>query len=166
MKNTMTLFGCGPKLALLCLPYILLALIIMIKCPEFFDLRFVDLILFKVSGIVWLGMGLIFWVYSAVYFLKYFQPGKLITRGPFALCRNPIYSSIIVFIIPSLSIIFHSGLTLSIALVLYIGFKISIHGETSVLRKLFGEEYDRYEKSVNELFPFPLYLFQGTSIKD
>jgi len=162
----MTLNICGPKLALLCLPYILLALIIMIKYPEFFDLRFVDLILFKVSGIVWLGMGLIFWVYSAVYFLKYFQPGKLITRGPFALCRNPIYSSIIVFIIPSLSIIFHSGLTLSIALVLYIGFKISIHGETSVLRKLFGEEYDRYEKSVNELFPFPLYLFQGTSIKD
>jgi hypothetical protein len=23
----------------------------------------------------------------------------------------------------------------------------------------FGEEYDVYEKSVNELFPFPLYLF-------
>ena len=155
----MTLFGCGPKLALICLPYILLALIIMIKYPEFFDLRFIDLLLFKVLGIVWLGMGLIFWVYSAVYFLKYFQPGKLITSGPFALSRNPIYSSIIVFIIPSLSIIFHSGLTLSIALVLYIGFKISIHGETSVLRKIFGEEYDVYEKSANELFPFPLYLF-------
>ena len=105
MKNTMTLFGCGPKLALLCLPYILLALIIMIKYPEFFDLRFIDLLLFKVLGIFWLGMGLIFWVYSAVYFLKYFQPGKLITKGPFALCRNPIYSSIIVFIIPSLAII-------------------------------------------------------------
>jgi len=159
MKNRMTLFGCGPKLALLCLPYILLALIIMIKYPEFFDLRFIDLLLFKVLGIVWLGMGLIFWVYSAVYFLKYFQPGKLITRGPFALCRNPIYSSIIVFIIPALGIIFHSGLTLSIALVLYIGFNISIHGETSVLKKIFGEEYNVYEESVNEIVPFPRYLF-------
>jgi len=160
MKNTMTLFGCGPKLALLCLPYILLALVIMIKYPEFLDLRFIDLLPFKVLGFVWLGLGLIFWIYSAVYFLRYFQPGKLITRGPFALCRNPIYSSIIVFIIPSLSIIFHSGLTLSIALVLYIGFKISIHGETSVLRKIFGEEYDVYEKSVNELFPYPRDLFR------
>jgi len=165
MKNRMTLFGCGPKLALLCLTYILLALIIMIKYPEFFDLRFIDLLLFKVLGIVWLGLGLIFWIYSAVYFLIYFQPGTLITKGPFALCRNPIYSSIIVFIIPSMAIIFHSGLTLSIALVLYIGFKISIHGETSLLRKIFGEEYDVYEKSVNELFPFPLYLFPRMRIK-
>jgi len=106
-----------------------------------------------------------FTVYSSVYFLKYFQTGKLITKGPFALCRNPIYSSIIIFIIPSLSIIFHSGLTLSIALVLYIGFKISIHGETNMLRKIFGEEYDLYEKSVNEIFPFPLHLFPGMSIK-
>jgi hypothetical protein len=50
----MTLFGCGPRLALLCLPYIILSLIIMIKYPEFFDLRFLDLLLFKVPGIVWL----------------------------------------------------------------------------------------------------------------
>lgn len=156
----MTLFGCGPRLAILCLPYIILSLIVMIKYPEFFNLKFIDLPLFKVAGIVWLGLGLIFWVYSAAYFLKYFQPGKLITKGPFALCRNPIYSSIMVFIIPSLGIIFHSGLTLSIALVLYIGFKISIHGETSVLRKLFGEEYNVYEKSVSEIFPFPGDLFR------
>jgi protein-S-isoprenylcysteine O-methyltransferase Ste14 len=165
MKNTMTLFGCGPRLALLCLPYIILSLIIMIKYPEFFDLRFLDLLLFKVPGIVLLGLGLIFWVYSAVYFLKYFQPGKLITKGPFALCRNPIYSSIIVFIIPALAIIFHSGLTLSIALVLYIGFKISIHGETNVLKRIFGEEYEIYERSVNEIIPFPRYLFPGRNIK-
>ena len=105
-----------------------------------------------------------FTVYSAVYFLKYFQTGKLITKGPFVLCRNPIYCSIIIFIIPSLSIIFHSGLTLSIALVLYIGFKISIHGETNVLRRIFGEEYEIYERSVNEIFPFPWYLFPGRNI--
>jgi len=44
-------------------------------------------------------------------------------------------------------------------LVLYIGFKISIHGETNVLRRIFGEEYDKYEKLVNEIIPFPGYLF-------
>ena len=66
----MTLFGCGPKLALLCLPYIILSLIIMIKYPEFLHLQFLDLILFKIIGVLWLGLGLIFWGYSAVYFLK------------------------------------------------------------------------------------------------
>jgi protein-S-isoprenylcysteine O-methyltransferase Ste14 len=107
-----------------------------------------------------MALGVIFWVYSAVYFLKYFKPGTLITAGPFALCRNPIYSSIIVFIIPSVALIFHSGILLSIAVVLYLGFKLTIHGETIVLRRIFGEEYDKYERYVNEIFPFPSGIFR------
>jgi len=165
MKTSMTLFGCGPKLALLYLPYVILSLIVMYRYPEFFDLRFLDFSSIKVFGFVWLGLGIIFWITSAIFFLKYFKPGRLITEGPFALCRNPIYSSIIVFLIPSLALIFHSGLTFSISLVLYLGFKISIHGETNVLRRIFGEEYGIYEKSVNEIIPFPRYLFKGKSIK-
>ena len=155
----MTLFGCGPKLAILCLPYIILSLTVMYIYPEFFDLKFLDIIYAKVIGLIWLGIGVVFWIYSAVFFLKYFKPGELITSGPFGLCRNPIYSSIIVFIIPSLALIFHSGLVFSISLVLYIGFKISIHGETNVLRRIFGEKFEIYEKSVNEILPFPRYLF-------
>ena len=156
----MTLFGCGPKLAILCLPYIILSLIVMYMYPEFFDLRFLDIIYAKVAGFIWLGIGIIFWIYSAVFFLKYFKPGELIAKGPFGLCRNPIYSSIIVFIIPSLALIFHSGLTFSISIVLYIVLKISIHGETNVLKRIFGEEYEKYEKSVNEIIPFPRYFFR------
>ncbi len=160
----MTLFGCGPKLALLCLPYVILSLIVMYRYPEFFDLKLLDFLYVKVSGFIWLALGMIYWIYSAIFFLKYFQPGKLLTEGPFALCRNPIYSSIIVFIIPSLALIFHSGLIFSISIVLYIGFKISIHGETTVLRRIFGEDYEIYEKSVNEIIPFPGYLFSRKSI--
>jgi len=63
------------------------------------------------------------------------------------------------------TLISHSGLTFSISLVLFIGFKISIHEENRLLRRTFGEEYEIYEKSVNEIFPFPWYLFRGYSIK-
>lgn len=156
----MTLFGCGPKLALLCIPYILLSLTVMFRYPEFLNLRFLEYTFIKYMGFIWLGLGVIFWIYSAIFFLKYFKPGKLITQGSFALCRNPIYSSIIVFIIPALALIFHSGLIFSIALVLYLGFKISIHGETIILRRIFGEVYEIYEKSVNEILPFPSNLFK------
>lgn len=160
MKTPMTLFGCGPKLALLCLPYIILSLIVIYKYPEFFDLKFLDNIYVRILGYIWSGIGIIFWIYAAVFFLKYFKPGQLLTKGPFSLCRNPIYSSIIVFIIPSLALIFHPGLTFSISLVLFIGFKISIHGETNVLKRIFGEEYEKYKKSVNEIIPFPRYFFR------
>jgi protein-S-isoprenylcysteine O-methyltransferase Ste14 len=160
MKTSMTLGGCGPKLALLSLPYIILSLIVMRKYPEFFDLKFLDFPFVKGLGLLWLGLGIIFWIYSAIFFLKHFKAGKLITRGTFALCRNPIYSSIIVFIVPSLALLFHSGLIFSIALVLYVGFKISIHGESILLRRNFGEEYETYEKSVNEIIPFPRHLLK------
>jgi protein-S-isoprenylcysteine O-methyltransferase Ste14 len=155
----MNLFGCGPKMALVCLPYVILSLIVMYKYPEFFDLRFLDFSFAKVIGFMCLGIGVLYWIYSAIYFLKHFKPGTLITKGPFSLCRNPIYSSIIVFITPSLGLIFHSGLILSIAIVLFIGFKLSIHGEAIVLRRIFNEEYEVYEKSVNEIIPFPRHLF-------
>lgn len=161
----MTLFGCGPKLAILCLPYVVLSLIVMFRYPEFFDMGFLDLAIIKYLGLIWLGTGVIFWIYSAIYFLKHFKHGILITRGPFALCRNPIYSSIIVFIIPSLALIFHSGLILSISVVLYLGFKLTIHGETNILRRIFGEEYEIFEKSVNEIIPFPRYLFKRESLR-
>jgi protein-S-isoprenylcysteine O-methyltransferase Ste14 len=160
MKTSMTLGGIGPKLALLCLPYIILSLIVMYRFPPFFDLGFLNLHYIKVIAFIWAGAGFIFWITSAIYFLMYFKPGRLITMGPFALCRNPIYSSIIVFIIPGLAVIFHSGLILSISVVLYIGFKISIHGESHVLKDTFGDEYEKYKKSVNEIFPFPLDLLR------
>jgi protein-S-isoprenylcysteine O-methyltransferase Ste14 len=166
MKTSMTLFGCGPKLALLCLPYVILSVVVMYRYPDFFDLKFLDFGFVKVLGFVWLGAGMIYWIISAIYFLKYFKPGSLITTGPFALCRNPIYSAILVFIIPSLAIIFHSGLILSISLVLYLGFKISIHGETIVLRRILGEEFEKYEKSVNEIIPFPGFFFRGKNIEE
>lgn len=155
----MTLFGCGPKLALICLPYIILSLTVMYRDPDFFDLKILDLSYVKILGFTWLALGIIFWIYSAIYFLKFFEDGKLLTKGAFALCRNPIYSSIIVLIIPSLALIFHSGMVFSIALVLYLGFKISIHGETILLKRIFGPEYEKYEQSVNEIFPFPRYFF-------
>lgn len=89
MKSSMTLFGCEPKLAILWLPYIILSVIVMFMYPEFIDLKFLDIIYAKVVGFIWLGTGIIFWIYSAVFFLKYFKPGELITKGPLAFAGIP-----------------------------------------------------------------------------
>lgn len=154
MRTTMTLGGIGPRLALLCAPYIVLALVVRHRDPALWDLGVLDAPWARALGLVWLAAGLLFWLCSAVVFLRHFKSGRLITRGPFALCRNPIYASIIVFIVPALALLLHSGLVLSISAVLYLGFKISIHGETRALARRFGEEYAQYARSVNELLPF------------
>lgn len=154
MKNEMTLMGVGPRLGLISLPYVILALTVWLKYPDFLHLSFLDTPVFRIIAILWLSAGLAFWIYSAIYFLRHFKPGELITSGPFGICRNPIYASIILFIIPSLGILFQSGLILSIAMVLFINFKIAIHGEEVILRRLFGEQYEQYCRKVNVIVPF------------
>ena len=159
MKNSMTFGGIGPKLALICMPYLALSLVVMKRYPEFLNLEYLNNNILKITGFIWLVIGISFWIASVIVFLTDFKKGKLITRGPFSQCRNPIYASVIIFIVPSLAVLFHSGLIFSVAFVLYIGFKISIHGETILLRRTFGNEFIKYEESVNEIFPFPRYFF-------
>jgi protein-S-isoprenylcysteine O-methyltransferase Ste14 len=169
MKTTMTLGGVGPKLMLMCLPYIILALSVEYKYPEFLNIEYFDNVVFKYLGLFWLAAGFVFWISSVIIFLSDFKTGKLITRGTFGWCRNPVYASMIVFILPAFALIYHSGLIASIVLVFYIGFKISIHGENILLGRTFGNEYEIYKQSVNEILPFPRFIFKNiatTTIKD
>lgn len=160
MKTTMTLGGIGPKLMLMCLPYITLALAVEYKYPEFLNVEYFDHVVFKNLGLFWLTAGFAFWISSVIIFLTDFKTGKLITRGTFGWCRNPVYASMIVFILPAFALIYHSGLIASIVLVFYIGFKISIHGENILLERTFGNEYKIYKQSVNEILPFPRFIFK------
>jgi protein-S-isoprenylcysteine O-methyltransferase Ste14 len=157
MKSNMTWAGIGPRLALLTLPYLLLSIVLMNREPEFLSMNFLNNIIAEILGYSLLVIGLIFYIMSAKTFFQNFKKGKLITHGPFRLCRNPIYATFIIFIVPALAFIFKSGMIWSIDIVLYLNFKILIQEEYLNLRKNFGEEYDQYEKTVNEIIPFPKY---------
>lgn len=157
MEKKMTWEGIGPKLALITLPYLVLSLVVMFRDPGLLKINFVQVLVTDVAGYTLLAAGLIFYFASAYTFFKYFKTGKLITNGTFALCRNPIYATFIVFIVPALALIFRSGIIFSIALVLYLNFKIAIHGESAKLRRLFAGEYDQYVESVNEVLPIPKF---------
>jgi len=157
MNTKMTFGGIGPKLALITLPYIALSILILLKDPYFLKLQSDDSMWIIVAGYFWIGVGLLFYFATIVVFLKNFKKGLLVTSGTFSLCRNPLYASFIVFLVPGLALIFQSGVILSIAMVLYLNFKISIHGENIVLEREFGETYVNYRKSVNDIIPFPRF---------
>jgi protein-S-isoprenylcysteine O-methyltransferase Ste14 len=157
MKTKMTLGGIGPKLALITLPYIILATIFQLKNPQFLKLNFLNNSLMEIVGYAWICIGALFYIATIITFLSGLKKGGLITRGTYGLCRNPIYAAFIIFFIPGLALIFESGLIFSIAIVLYINFKISIHGENKVLLRNFGEEYENYSRTVNEILPLPRF---------
>ncbi len=158
----MTWAGVGPRLALITLPYIILALVLMIKEPKFLVMNFLNEIVAGIIGYLLLFVGLVFYKISAKTFFQGFKKEELITNGTYRLCRNPIYATFIIFIIPALALIFKSGIILSIDMALYVNFKVLIREEYINLRNNFGEEYDRYEKIVNEILPIPKF---GLKIK-
>lgn len=154
-NDQMTLGGVGPGMILLCIPYTILAIILMNKDPQFLTLNYPDSQIFKTIAFVLLAAGIIFWINAVVVFVRNFSKGILITKGPFAICRNPIYASYIFLIIPALAMIFNSGLILSIAGMLYLAFRLSIHGEEKKLERIFGEDYIVYRNTVNRVIPLP-----------
>lgn len=66
---------------------------------------------------------------------KYFNEGKLCTKGIYSFIRHPIYASWIVFIVPGIILIFGLILGISIPIFMYIIFKILIIEEEQYLEK-------------------------------
>ena len=110
----MTFSGIGPKLALISLPYIILALSVMQRDSQFLKFKLGDTQWISMAGYLWIGIGIVFYVSTIRVFLADFRKGLLVTRGTFSLCRNPIYASFIVFFIPGLALVFQSGMIFSI----------------------------------------------------
>ncbi|MDP4267429.1 MAG: isoprenylcysteine carboxylmethyltransferase family protein [Bacteroidota bacterium] len=150
----MTVFGIGPKIVFTTVPYFILMTYISSEYPSIFNINFIPEYILKTAGILLLSFGILFFIRTQITFIKEIKKGKLITTGTFAYCRNPIYSAFILFIIPSIALLLNSWPSLTASLIAYIVFKINIKKEYNYLRDKFGDEYNEYERKVNEIFPF------------
>jgi protein-S-isoprenylcysteine O-methyltransferase Ste14 len=147
--------GIGPKIAAVLLPYLILTIVISTHSNHKFAFTsFKSPFLFD-AGLILLILGLIFYFSTVRLLLKGLKETRLATNGAFALCQNPLYSSIILFIIPALSFIVNSWLVLTSSIIGYILFRVFIKAEYLELEKFFGESYVSYKKTTPEFFPFP-----------
>ena len=79
---------------------------------------------------------------------------KLVRSGPYALVRNPIYTSMLLVLSATAVIITGWKLFLA-ALILFIaGTEIRVHSEEKLLASHFGEDFERYKQSVRAYLPF------------
>lgn len=154
--NKLNFLGVGPKIAILLLPW--LAATITLSCIKHAIFAYVsgNSSILLVSGILLMVFGAIFYFSTVLLLLKGLRETRLVTTGAFSLCQNPLYSSIILFIIPALSLILNSWLILTTSFVGYVLFKVFIKEEYTVLEKFFGESYIKYRNSTPEFFPLPL----------
>ncbi len=151
-------FGIGPKIAIIMLPWLAATIIITSLRKELF--KFGDNNLILIAGIVLMTFGLIFYFSTVTLLLKGLKETRLMTKGAYSLCQNPLYASIVLFIIPALSLILNSWLVLTTSVVGYILFRINIKAEYQELEKFFGDDYHKYRENTPEFFPFPVKWFR------
>ena len=66
---------------------------------------------------------------------------KLITNGPFALVRHPLYTSVALLVIPGRGLLFDTWVGAGIGAVLYVSSRIFSPSEERILQKVFLVEY-------------------------
>lgn len=113
----------------------------------------VPFIWIKITSAVLFLVGVPFFIISVKTLLKGFPSGKLMKNGVYKVCRNPLYSSLICFIVPALALLTNSLLFLTVPIFMYLVFKFLIRTEEEYLESTFGQEYLDYKKITNQILP-------------
>jgi protein-S-isoprenylcysteine O-methyltransferase Ste14 len=154
--NKLNFPGIGPKIAMTLIPW--LAATIVLSCLHIKTFKFVaegSKIIF-IAGIVLLIIGIVFYLSTVRILLKGLKETRLMTTGTYGLCQNPLYASLILMIIPALSLLLNSWLILTSGIAGYIIFKRHIQHEYAELEVFFGNNYLQYKNHTPEFFPFPV----------
>lgn len=148
-------YGIGPKIGRVLIPW--LALSIVLSCItdnfKFNAERWTGL---TMAGTILLVFGLIFYFTSVKLLLNGLKEGKLVTKGTFSLCQNPLYMAFILFLIPALALLLNSWLVLTSSLVGFVLMKVYVIKEYQMLEEFFGNEYLKYKNETPEFIPLPV----------
>ena len=92
------------------------------------------------------------WTYDA----RVIEGHELVTQGPYAVVRNPIYLGMFGLMV-STGLVFTTWWALLIAVTVFlVGNQVRIRAEEKLLRETFGSQFDDYARRVPAFFPrFP-----------
>jgi protein-S-isoprenylcysteine O-methyltransferase Ste14 len=153
--NKLNFFGIGPKIAIVLLPWLTASIVLSRFYGRLFSYTRESSKIIFIAGIIIMTAGLAFYFSTVRMLLKGLKETRLITTGPYRLCQNPLYASLILFIIPALSLLLNSWLVLTSGIAGYVLLRLFITSEYVELEKFFGEDYIKYKKVTPEFFPLP-----------
>ncbi len=141
------LAGSGDKIGLLVLPFLVVGLILNVVLPAWFSVGGPAPALVVLSIII-LIPGLVNWLWSVVLILTQVPQGKLITGGPYALVKHPLYTGVALLVLPWVGFLFNTWLGALIGIVLYAGARLYAPAEEARLAQSFGPAWDDYCRKV------------------
>jgi len=132
---------------LLTLPFLVAGLVLNILRPPLFSVGGPPAAL-KVLSIIVLIPGVVMWLWSVVLVLVRVPRGELITGGPYALVRHPLYTSVGLLVFPWFGFLLDTWLGALVGIVLYMASRRFAPEEDKDLAKTFGPAWDAYQKKV------------------
>ena len=141
------LIGSGRKIGKLTIPFLLVGATLNILFPAWFSVGMPNLVLGGISVLV-LVPGVVVWLWSAYLLLTRVPRHELITTGPYAVVKHPLYTGVSLLVLPWLGFLFNTWLGLPIGIILYIGCRIYAPEEERELTKRFGTAWVDYTRKV------------------
>lgn len=142
-----TLVGSGDRIGLVTLPFLVAGVVLNIAFPSFFAVGGPPAVLLLVSVAVLLA-GCAIWFWSVALILARVPRGELITRGPYALMKHPIYTSVALLVLPWLGFLLNTWLGVAVGVVLYVASRRFARDEEAALAKTFGVRWHTYTRRV------------------
>ena len=142
-----TLVGSGDSIALRTLPFAVVGVVANVAYPSLFDVGGPGPAL-RALSIVALIVGIAIWAWSAVLILEEVPKGHLITRGPFAVVKHPLYTSVSLLVLPSIGFLLDTWVGALIGIVMYIATRRFAPDEEEALSARFGARWDDYRATV------------------
>ena len=102
----------------------------------------------RVVSIVVAIVAIAIWIWSAVLIVTKVPRGELITSGPYAAMKHPLYTAVGLSVLPWVGFLADTWLGAVLGVVLYIGSRIYAPAEEASLSRTFGARWERYRKRV------------------
>ena len=101
-----------------------------------------------VVSIAVLVPGVAIWGWSAILIVTNVPRGRLITSGPFAWVKHPLYTAVALLVLPWAGLLLNSWLGIALGLILYLGSRIFSPAEEAELARTFGDQWRAYDGTV------------------
>jgi protein-S-isoprenylcysteine O-methyltransferase Ste14 len=145
--NLKELVGSGDRIGLFMLPFIVVGVILNLAYPSAFQVGGPPTWL-AVLSIAVLTPGLAIWAWAVILILDNVPRGRLITRGPYAWVKHPLYAAVAVLVLPWIGFLVNTWLGALLGAALYLGSRIFAPAEEAQLSRAFGPKWSDYTRQV------------------
>lgn len=147
IRTLRRLIGSGDRIALVTLPVVVVGVAANVWVPSTFTIP-VRSGWITGAAVVGLVVGLIGWASSAAMIVTKVPKGELITGGPYAIVKHPLYTSVGLLVLPAAGVLLDTWLGAAVGATIYLASRRFAPAEEAALAESFGRRWDAYARRV------------------